>query len=113
MASIPSSVDSGYVTGGTESRGGHFDKDIDRLSSDTTKDIAPWIHPTIRGLCNELGAPAAVRYILAGITSPPSKQKPRESKERHKKNKIPALIGAVYLHVRTRLSQRATGCWKL
>jgi hypothetical protein len=105
MASSPSSIDSGYVSDppGSRKRG--------LQSADSTNDIAPWIHPTIRGLCKELGAPAAAPHILAGVTtiltlpSPPSSNDGENQKEK-KKDKIPALIAAVYFRVRVRLSGR-------
>jgi hypothetical protein len=104
MASTPSeaSIDSGSVTGGVESRGGH--------SAESAKVIAAWIYPTIRGLCNELGAPAAARHILAGVTtiltlpSPPSSNDRENQKDDKKDKKIPALIAAVYFFVRAMLS---------
>jgi hypothetical protein len=56
-------------------------------SANSTEDVAPWIHPTIRGLCKELGAPDAAPYILTGVTTiltllSPSEQRRRESKGR-------------------------------
>jgi hypothetical protein len=120
MASTPSeasSIDSGYVTGGA-------DEDIcgnpgrapgsrkqGQQSAESTKYIAPWIHPLIEGLCKELGAPAATLHILAGVTtiltlpSPPSSNDGENQKE-DKKDKIPTLIAAVYFYVRTKLSGR-------
>jgi len=114
MASAPSEaspIDSGYVTGGA-------DEDIcgnpgRAPGSESTKYIAPWIHPIIDGLCKELGAPAATLHILAGVTtilslpSPPSSNDGENQKENKKEN-IPALIAAVYFYVRTRLSGRLT-----
>ena len=116
MASSPSSTDSGYVSGGAESRDIHGDPPGSRKrglqSADSTKDIAPWIYSTIRGLCKEL-APAATSHILEGVTtiltlpSPPLSNDGENQKE-DKKDKIPALIAAVYFFVRTRLSGRDT-----
>jgi hypothetical protein len=118
MAFSPSSIDSGYVTGGAESRGGHLDGDIDGLGSrkrglqsaesTSTKGIAPWIHPIIQGLCNELGAPAAVPHILAGVTTILTLPSPPPSNYRGKNDKTPALIAALYFYVRTKLSGRET-----
>jgi origin recognition complex subunit 6 len=81
--------------------------------ADSTKDIAPWIHPTIRGLCKELAAPAAAPHILAGVTTvltlpSPSLSNDRENQRQDKKDKVPALIAAVYFFVGTRLSGRET-----
>jgi hypothetical protein len=95
MASSPSSIDSGHITGGAESRSGHLDRDIDGpgsqkrvlQSADSTKDIAPWIQPTMRGLCKELGAPAAASHILAGVTTILTLPSPPLSIDRGKKDK--------------------------
>jgi origin recognition complex subunit 6 len=81
--------------------------------ADSTKEIAPWIHPTIRGLCKELEAPAAAPHILAGVTTiltlpSPSSSSDRDSQKEDKKDKKPALIAAVYFFVGTRLSGRET-----
>jgi hypothetical protein len=119
MASTPSeasSIDSGYVTG----------ESIDGLVEDICGDpgrapgsrkrgqyIALWIYPIIEGLCKDLGVPAATPHILAGVTtiltlpSPPLSNDGENQKE-DKKDKIPALIAAVYFFVRTRLSGRDT-----
>jgi hypothetical protein len=70
-----------------------------------------WIYPIIRGLCKELAAPAAEPLIWAGVTtilalpSPPSSNDGENQKE-DKKDKILALITAVYIFVRTKLSGR-------
>src|SRR4051794_30368768 len=71
----------------------------------------PPTHPTIRRLCKELGASAAASHILAGVTAiltlpRPSLSNDRENKREDKKDKIPALIAAVYFFVHTRLSGR-------
>jgi origin recognition complex subunit 6 len=81
--------------------------------ADSTKEISPWIHPTIRGLCKELEAPAAAPHILAGVTTiltlpSPSSSSDRDSQKEDKKDKKPALIAAVYFFVGTRLSGRET-----
>jgi origin recognition complex subunit 6 len=81
--------------------------------ADSTKDIAPWIHPTIRGLCKELGAPAAAPHILAGVTTiltlpSPSLSNDLDNQKEEKKDKVPALIAAIYFFVGTRLSGRET-----
>lgn len=80
---------------------------------DSTKDIASWIHPTIRGLCKELGAPAAAPHILAGVTTiltlpSPSSSDDRDNQKEDKKDRVPALIAAVYFFVGARLSGRET-----
>jgi origin recognition complex subunit 6 len=67
----------------------------------------------IRGLCKELGAPAAAPHILAGITTiltlpSPSSSNDRDNQKEDKKDKIPALIAAAYFFVGTRLSGRET-----
>jgi hypothetical protein len=85
MASTPPKalIDSGDITGGAESRGGLLNEDIrgdtstlgpatgsrerGPQSADSSKNIASWINPTIRGLCKELEAPAATTHILAGV----------------------------------------------
>jgi origin recognition complex subunit 6 len=81
--------------------------------ADSTKEIAPWIHPTIRGLCKELEAPAAAPHILAGVTTiltlpSPALSNDRDNQREDKKDKMPALIAAVYFFVGTRLSGRET-----
>ena len=123
MASTPeSSIDSEYGTGGAESRDGLLDEDVhgdpstprpatdsrkrglQSADSNLTKDIAPWIHPTIRVLCKELGAPAAAPHILAGVTTIltlPGPSNDQENQKEVKKDKIPALIAVVYVCVRT------------
>lgn len=70
--------------------------------------------PTIRQLCTALHAPAAPPHVLAGVTSiltlpPPhvANNSPSTAIER-KKDKIRALIIAVYLFVATRLSGEET-----
>jgi ankyrin repeat protein len=77
--------------------------------ADSPKDIAPWIHPTIWALCKELETPAGAPHILAGVTTilalpSPSLGNGGENQREDKKDKIPALIAAVYFYVRTRLS---------
>jgi hypothetical protein len=110
MAFSPSLTDSGYVSGGAESRDIHCDprglRKQGLKSADGTKDIAPWIYPTIRGLCKELGAPAATPHIFAGVTTILTLPSPLSSNngENQKEDKILALIAAVYFYVRTRLS---------
>ncbi len=67
----------------------------------------------IRGLCKELGAPAAAPHILAGVTTiltlpSPTLSNSRDNQKEDKKDKLPALIAAVYFFVGTRLSGRET-----
>lgn len=81
--------------------------------ADSTREIAPWIHPTIRALCQESKAPAAAPHILAGVTTiltlpSPSVSGNRDHSTEDKKDKLPALIAAVYFFVRTRLSGKET-----
>jgi origin recognition complex subunit 6 len=78
----------------------------------TAKDVAPWIHPVIRGLCKCLSAPAAAPHILAGVTTiltlPSPLSNGQDGTKDDKKDKVPALIAAVYFFVCTRLSGRET-----
>jgi origin recognition complex subunit 6 len=77
------------------------------FSSSLPSDISAWIHPTIRHLCTSLHAPAAAHHILAGVTTILTTPSPVASegsgKGEDKKDRIPALLGAVYFFVRTRL----------
>jgi origin recognition complex subunit 6 len=82
--------------------------------ADTTTEIPPWIHPTIRALCKEFKTPAAAPHILAGVTtiltlpSPKSTEDQRGESASDKKDKLPALIAAVNFFVGTRLRGRET-----
>lgn len=64
----------------------------------------------IRGLCKQLGAPAAPPHVFAGVssiltTSPPYQQSMTENDlERLRSLSVESLIVAVYMLVRTRLS---------
>ncbi|KAI9866908.1 MAG: hypothetical protein M1830_005882 [Pleopsidium flavum] len=77
-------------------------------------DIPSWIMPTIRQLCTALHAPAAPPHVLAGLTSiltlppPHLSNRSRATAVETKKDKIPALITAVYLFVAARLSGEET-----
>ncbi|KAI9672039.1 MAG: hypothetical protein M1829_004583 [Trizodia sp. TS-e1964] len=71
-------------------------------------EVPAWIMPTIRYLCKVLNAPAAPPHILAGVTSILTLPAPflsNNTKAPHadKKDKIPALIIAVYFFIKTRL----------
>lgn len=64
-------------------------------------------------MCRKLEAPSAAPHILAGVTTiltqpSPSSSIDRAGSVRDKKDKIPALLAAVYFFVRTRLSGRET-----
>jgi origin recognition complex subunit 6 len=64
-------------------------------------------------LCKELNAPAAAPHILAGVTTVLTLPSPVSSTNRDeltedKKDKIPALIAAIYFFVCTRLSGKET-----
>lgn len=69
------------------------------------REIAAWIRPVVRGLCTRLGARGAIAHVLAGVgsvlTLPTPKPEKGESKE---KEKVPALVAAVYVLVHTRLT---------
>ena len=66
--------------------------------------------PTVRRLCTALGAPAAPPHIFAGVSSILTLPAPLQSSNEAagssepKRDKIPAIIIAVYLLVTTRLS---------
>lgn len=64
--------------------------------------------PTIRRLCTTLGAPAAPPHVLAGVSSILTLPAPLQSETvvgiEPKKDKIPAMVTAVYILVITRLS---------
>ena len=64
--------------------------------------------PAIRRLCTALEAPAAPPHVFAGVSSiltlPAPLQSGTATKGEPKKDKIPAMMVAVYLLVRTRLS---------
>ncbi|KAL8841179.1 MAG: hypothetical protein Q9170_001033 [Blastenia crenularia] len=73
-------------------------------------DVPSWTMPAIRGLCKRLQAPAASPHVYAGVSSiltlPPPNDQSMESDvmQRLRKLSIEALIVAVYILVRTRLS---------
>ena len=66
--------------------------------------------PTVRRLCTALGAPAAPPHVFAGVSSILTLPAPLQSSNgaaassEPKRDKIPAIIIAVYLLVTTRLS---------
>ncbi|KAI4284553.1 MAG: hypothetical protein L6R38_001319 [Xanthoria sp. 2 TBL-2021] len=70
----------------------------------------PWAMKAIRGLCKQVGAPAAPPHIFAGVSSiltisPPNQDSMTENDlERLRSLSVESLIVAVYIFVRTRLS---------
>ena len=64
--------------------------------------------PTVRRLCTTLGAPAAPPHVLAGVSSILTLPAPLQSETvvriEPKRDKVPAMIIAVYILVTTRLS---------
>ncbi|OBT60814.1 hypothetical protein VE03_09806 [Pseudogymnoascus sp. 23342-1-I1] len=71
------------------------------------REIAAWIRPVVRGLCAKLGARAAIAHVLAGVgsvlTLPTPKPEKGDGKE---KQKVPALVAAIYVLVHTRLTAK-------
>ncbi|OBT39781.1 hypothetical protein VE00_10229 [Pseudogymnoascus sp. WSF 3629] len=69
------------------------------------REIAAWIRPVVRGLCAKMEARGAIAHVLAGVgsvlTLPTPKPEKGEAKE---KEKVPALVAAVYVLVHTRLT---------
>lgn len=83
------------------------------LFTNASDDIAVWIPFVIRALCKKLNAPAAVPHVLAGVTTvltqrSPSLDNPEDNILGDRKDKLPALIAAVFCFVETRLSGRET-----
>ncbi|KAA6406775.1 MAG: hypothetical protein FRX48_09498 [Lasallia pustulata] len=78
------------------------------LFSVAASKVPPWVMPTIRRLCTTLGAPAAPPHVLAGVSSILTLPAPLQSETvvgiEPKKDKIPAMVTAVYILVITRLS---------
>jgi origin recognition complex subunit 6 len=75
--------------------------------------IQPWIRKSINHLCRTLSAPAAAMQILAGVTTILTKEAPflpndPTASVEAKRDKIPALIIAVYFFVHTRLVNKET-----
>lgn len=67
-------------------------------------EIPAWIHPMIRGLCAKLEAKGAAPHVLAGVSSVLTLPTPKMvNGESTGKEKIPALIAAVFILARTRL----------
>ena len=65
-----------------------------------------WVMPTIRLLCKKMGTPIAPHHIFAGVSSILSAQEVDLKKQAVTQAitlKIPALVIAIYLIVRTRL----------
>ncbi|KAH0545543.1 hypothetical protein FGG08_000374 [Glutinoglossum americanum] len=78
-----------------------------------TPTVPPWVSPSISHLCTKLLAPAAIPHILDGVTTILTQPSPflsnaKTAPPEDKKDKIPALIIAVYFFVTTRLSNRET-----
>ena len=75
-----------------------------------SKQEPSWVMKAIRGLCRQLGAPAAPPHVFAGVssiltTSPPYQQSMTDDDlERLRSLTVESLIVAVYMLVRTRLS---------
>ncbi|KAI9821914.1 MAG: hypothetical protein M1827_002496 [Pycnora praestabilis] len=75
--------------------------------------LPEWVMPTIRHLCAASSAPAAAPHVFAGVSSILTLPRPllandHTSPEEGKKDKILALIIAVYFFVTTRLSGQET-----
>ncbi|KAL8718171.1 MAG: hypothetical protein Q9225_004666 [Loekoesia sp. 1 TL-2023] len=74
------------------------------------EDVPSWTMPTIRGLCKRLEAPAAPPHVYAGVSSiltlsaPVDHTTEDDHMKRLRRLGVEALIVAVYILVRTRLS---------
>ncbi|KFY89612.1 hypothetical protein V500_05591 [Pseudogymnoascus sp. VKM F-4518 (FW-2643)] len=69
------------------------------------REIPAWIRPMVRGLCEELKAKGATAHVLAGVGSVLTLPTPKPEKgDKKEKEKIPALVAAVYVLVHTRLT---------
>ena len=84
---------------------------LNGVSKQDLDQLRPWVAPTIRHLCFWLKTPAAVPHMLAGVTTiltQPLWLDDGTQKVPEKKDKVPALIIAVYFFVATRLSGKET-----
>ncbi|KAI9862101.1 MAG: hypothetical protein M1813_004876 [Trichoglossum hirsutum] len=83
-------------------------------AKEPTKPIIPlWVSPSIDRLCTKLLAPAAIPHVLEGVTAILTQPSPFLSNAKNapledKRDKIPALVIAVYFFVTTRLSNQET-----
>ncbi|KFY12664.1 hypothetical protein V492_03743 [Pseudogymnoascus sp. VKM F-4246] len=69
------------------------------------REIAAWIRPVVRGLCARLEARGAIAHVLAGVGSVLTLPTPKPTKgDQKEKEKVPALVAAVYILVHTRLT---------
>ncbi|KAI9744851.1 MAG: hypothetical protein M1818_001776 [Claussenomyces sp. TS43310] len=73
--------------------------------------IPPWIQPVTREFCRKLDSPAASPHVLAGVTSiltlpSPSSIEGQQAADDGEKDKIPALLAAVFFFVTTKLVGR-------
>ena len=67
-------------------------------------EIPAWIHPMIRGLCAKLEAKGAAPHVLAGVSSVLTLPTPKLVDGKGTgKERIPALLAAVFILARTRL----------
>jgi origin recognition complex subunit 6 len=82
-------------------------------SAPATSAIPIWVTPAICHLCTTLLAPAAIPYVIDGVTSILTQSSPFLSNDKNaapegKRDKVPALIIAVYFFVAMRLSNQET-----
>ncbi|KAH0548122.1 hypothetical protein GP486_008150, partial [Trichoglossum hirsutum] len=90
-----------------------FSKNPSTIKESTALVIPRWVAPSISRLCTKLLAPAAIPYVLDGVTtilaqSSPFLSNAKNAPPEDKKDKIPALVIAVYFFVTTRLSNQET-----
>ncbi|KAI9787207.1 MAG: hypothetical protein M1839_003442 [Geoglossum umbratile] len=86
---------------------------VTAASALATSAIPAWVTLAISHLCTKLLAPAAIPHVVDGVTSIITQPSPFLSNDKSappegKKDKIPALIIAVYFFVTTRLSNQET-----
>jgi origin recognition complex subunit 6 len=66
----------------------------------------------VRVICKYLNSPAAAPHVLAGVTSVLTLPSPasvgEQDRAKDKKDKVPALLAAMFLFIRTRLVGQAT-----
>ncbi|KAI9772552.1 MAG: hypothetical protein M1840_000757 [Geoglossum simile] len=82
-------------------------------SAPATSAVPIWVTPAICHLCNTLLAPAAIPHVIGGVTSILTQPSPFLSNDKNaaseaKRDKVPALIIAIYFFVAMRLSNQET-----